>query len=144
MVLIANQFYKSQKSKHLNNREAIVPMGGILGGGSSINFMMYTRAQGADFDAWKTPGWTAKEMLPLLNKLEMYYPKREGIDERKHGYEGPVNVGDGGYRGKSEEVFMDTVTKMGYKDIKDLQDLDGIGGFSVSDNILIFMRGKRG
>ncbi len=38
-------FYKSKKSEHLNGREAIVPMGGLLGGGSSINFMMYTRAQ---------------------------------------------------------------------------------------------------
>tara|TARA_R110002060_G_scaffold37629_4_gene48767 strand:+ start:856 stop:1188 length:333 start_codon:yes stop_codon:yes gene_type:complete len=39
-------FYKAKPSKHLNGREAVVPMGGILGGGSSINFMMYTRAQG--------------------------------------------------------------------------------------------------
>jgi alcohol oxidase len=133
MILTGPQFYKSQKSKHLNNREAIVPMGGILGGGSSINFMMYTRAQGADFDAWNTPGWSATEMLPLLNKLENYHPKGEGIDQSRHGHEGPVNVGDGGYRGKSEDQFMDTVTKMGYKDITDLQDLDAIGGFSVSD-----------
>lgn len=39
-------FYKAKQSKQLNGREAIVPMGGMLGGGSSINFMMYTRAQG--------------------------------------------------------------------------------------------------
>lgn len=47
MILMVFKFYKSKASKHLNGREAIVPMGGILGGGSSINFMMYTRAQGA-------------------------------------------------------------------------------------------------
>lgn len=38
-------FYKSNKEEALNGREAIVPAGGVLGGGSSINFMMYTRGQ---------------------------------------------------------------------------------------------------
>jgi len=126
------QFYKSKKSDHLNGRDVIVPMGGILGGGSSINFMMYTRAQGADFDSWKTPGWSAKEMLPLCNKLETFYQDEEGIDPSKHGYDGPIHVGDGGFRGeRGENGFMDTVKKMGYKEIVDLQDLDQVGGFSV-------------
>ena len=83
--------------------------GGILGGGSSINFMMYTRAQGVDFDSWGTEGWTANDMLPLCNKLETYHPKGDGIDQSKHGHDGPINVSDGGYRGKSEQAFIDTV-----------------------------------
>ena len=33
-------FYKGRKSDKLAGREPIVPTGGILGGGSSINFMM--------------------------------------------------------------------------------------------------------
>lgn len=36
-------FYQGNKSDKLNGRAPIVPAGGILGGGSSINFMMYTR-----------------------------------------------------------------------------------------------------
>lgn len=36
-------FYKSNREEALNGREAVVPAGGVLGGGSSINFMMYTR-----------------------------------------------------------------------------------------------------
>jgi alcohol oxidase len=106
-------------------------MGGILGGGSSINFMMYTRAQGIDFDSWKSPGWYAKDMLPLCNKLETFHQDEEGIDTSKHGYSGPIHISDGGYRGKSEHQFMDTVKQMGRKEIVDLQDLDQCGGFSV-------------
>jgi alcohol oxidase len=111
-------------------------MGGLLGGGSSINFMMYTRAQGADFDSFNTPGWTARDMLPLCNKLETFNPKDGNFDKSKHGFEGPVNVGNGGYRGKSESQFMDTIKKMGYKEIEDLQDLDAVGGFSACFIIL--------
>ena len=106
-------------------------MGGILGGGSSINFMMYTRAQGADFDSWNTPGWSAKEMLQMCNKFETYHPKGEGHDQSVHGHDGPINVSDGGFRGKSELQFKDTVQKMGYKFIEDLQDFEAVGGFSV-------------
>jgi alcohol oxidase len=104
----------------------------MLGGGSSINFMMYTRAQGIDFDSWKTEGWAAKDMLPLCNKLETYHIKGEGHDESKHGYEGPIHVSDGGYRGKSELEFMKTITEMGHEEIIDLQNLENNGGFSVS------------
>lgn len=123
-------FYKSEASGHLAGREAIVPMGGLLGGGSSINFMMYTRAQGADFDAWKTEGWTAQDMLPLCKKLETFHQDEEGIDRSKHGYDGPIHVSDGGYRPKFENSFMETIKKMGHNEIVDLQDLDSVGGFS--------------
>lgn len=33
-------FYQALMSKYLADREVIIPAGGILGGGSSINFMM--------------------------------------------------------------------------------------------------------
>ena len=62
-------FYKANAEKALHGREAIVPAGGQFGGGSSINFMMYVRAQGRDFDDWKTPGWDHKSMLPYLKKV---------------------------------------------------------------------------
>jgi alcohol oxidase len=62
-------FYKAKKDANLAGREAVVPAGGVLGGGSSINFMMYTRAQGVDFDSWKTEGWDQKSVLPMLKKV---------------------------------------------------------------------------
>ncbi|TAQ91129.1 hypothetical protein B7494_g575 [Chlorociboria aeruginascens] len=123
-------FYKANASKFLNGREAIVPMGGLLGGGSSINFMVYTRAQGVDFDSWNTEGWAAKDMIAMCKKLETFHPKDPAFKEENHGYDGPIHVSDGGYRGKSEELFMDTVKKMGYKEIVDLQDFEDCGGFS--------------
>ena len=64
-----NLFYKTKKSAALADRELILPAGGVLGGGSSTNFMMYSRAQQSDFDSWGVPGWTGNDMLPYLKKV---------------------------------------------------------------------------
>jgi len=77
--------------------------------------MMYTRAQGVDFDSWQTRSRTALDLLPLAQKLETFH-QYEGIDKSKHDYDGPIHVSSGGFRGKSEMQFMQTV-KMGYKEI---------------------------
>lgn len=62
-------FWHTQKAPQLADRAPIVPSGGTLGGGSSINWMVYTRAQRSDFDAWNAEGWSANEMLPFLKKV---------------------------------------------------------------------------
>lgn len=62
-------FWQTKKSQHLAGRSPIVPSGGTLGGGSAINWLVYTRAQRSDFDSWKTPGWSADELLPFLKKV---------------------------------------------------------------------------
>ncbi|KAG4419671.1 hypothetical protein IFR04_007171 [Cadophora malorum] len=121
-------FWQGEKSDHLAGRAPMVQSGGVLGGGSSINYMMYTRAQACDFDSWKTPGWSAKEMLPYLKKLENYHGRG---NPDLHGFDGPVHISDGGYREKrSEEDFITAAAKVGYPDIVDLQDLDSNNGVS--------------
>lgn len=67
-----NATYTGKKSDHLGGRELPVICGRVLGGGSSINTMMYARGQESDYDAWKTPGWSAKELLPYFKKVRSY------------------------------------------------------------------------
>ena len=64
-------FYKGAKEDQLGGREVVVPSGGVLGGGSSINLMTYSRGQREDFDSWGMAGWSADEMLPYLKKVYM-------------------------------------------------------------------------
>ncbi|KAI1302892.1 GMC oxidoreductase [Xylaria venustula] len=121
-------FYKAKKSESLTDRDVIVPSGGILGGGSSINFMMYTRAQREDFDSWKTPGWTADELYPFLKKLETFHGS---TDEEHHGFDGPVQVSDGTFRLKHvEDEFLRATAKVGWPEVPDLQTLDHNNGFA--------------
>lgn len=65
-------FYYSRPSEWLAGRKAVVPCAHILGGGSSINFMMYTRASASDYDDFQAKGWTTKELIPLMRKHETY------------------------------------------------------------------------
>lgn len=111
-------------------------MGGCLGGGSSINFMMYTRAQAVDYDSFKTEGWYAKDLIPLSNKLETYHPKGEGHDQSKHGHDGPIHISDGGFRTEAGRLFLNAAKEVGHKEIVDLQDFEANGAFSVSDCII--------
>lgn len=62
-------FYQGSKEPKLGNREVTVQSGGVLGGGSSINLLTYSRAQREDLDSWKTPGWSAEELIPFMKKV---------------------------------------------------------------------------
>ncbi|ROV87667.1 hypothetical protein VSDG_09633 [Cytospora chrysosperma] len=115
-------FYKAKASEHLAGRESIVPSGGTLGGGSSINFMMYTRAQRDDFDSWNTPGWTADEILPFMKKLETYHGPG---DQDRHGYSGPVHISSGSYSAKNpRDDYIKALESYGLPVSKDMQSLD--------------------
>ncbi|XDG07775.1 hypothetical protein ABKA04_007390 [Annulohypoxylon sp. FPYF3050] len=107
----------------------VVPSGGVLGGGSSINFLTYSRAQRSDFDSWKTPGWSAEEMLPYMKKLEHYHG--QGTQGR-HGYDGPIQVSRGTYEvTRCEDDLIASAKKLGWPEIGDLQDLDANNGHST-------------
>ncbi|KAK0644426.1 putative alcohol oxidase [Cercophora newfieldiana] len=123
-------FYRSKPSKHVGNREVIIPAGGMLGGGSSINLAMYSRAQAFDYDAWKTPGWAAKDIIPLCDKIETYHPGSAKIDMKKHGNSGPIHISDGGFRSKCENDILRTITReTGWKELADINDFSTVGGF---------------
>lgn len=114
-------FYESRPSKWLAGRRAVVPCAHILGGGSSINFMMYTRASASDYDDFQAKGWTTKELLPLMKKHETY--QRPSHNRAIHGYEGPIKVSFGNYTYPIKEDFLRAVESQGIPVVDDLQDL---------------------
>ncbi|KAI1389497.1 alcohol oxidase [Hypoxylon trugodes] len=119
-------FYKSQPSENLGGREIVIPTGAVLGGGSSINMMMYSRAQRDDWDSWKIPGWTADEMLPYLKKSETYHGP--GSMDR-HGSNGPIHVSSGTFIGKRcQDDFISAMNKVGWPEKEDLGSMDTCNG----------------
>ncbi|KAJ3554310.1 hypothetical protein NP233_g12447 [Leucocoprinus birnbaumii] len=64
-----------------------------VGGGSAVNFMLYTRASASDYDDWETvhgnKGWGSKSLIPLLRKAETY---QAITTNDTHGKSGPIKV----------------------------------------------------
>ncbi|KAG8666513.1 Alternative oxidase, mitochondrial precursor [Fusarium poae] len=114
-------FYKSRPSKHLAGRSATVPCAHILGGGSSINFMMYTRASASDYDDFQAKGWTTEELLPLMKKHETY--QRHATNPEVHGFEGPIKVSFGNYTYPIKDDFLRAADSQGIPFVDDLEDL---------------------
>ncbi|KAG7876181.1 hypothetical protein KL938_004571 [Ogataea parapolymorpha] len=113
-------FYSSRPSKALNGRRAIVPCANILGGGSSINFLMYTRASASDYDDWESEGWSTDELLPLIKKIETY--QRPCNNRDLHGFDGPIKVSFGNYTYPTCQDFLRAAESQGIPVMDDLED----------------------
>ena len=70
----------------LNGRRVPVPRGKMLGGSSSLNYMMYVRGHPGDFDSWAAggaTGWSYAEVLPYFRKSEDWRPRRSRSIRRR-------------------------------------------------------------
>lgn len=62
-------FHWGREEEQLAGRKMVVATGDVLGGGSSVNGLIYARPQQGDFDSWDAKGWSHKELLPFLKKV---------------------------------------------------------------------------
>ncbi|KAF4597574.1 hypothetical protein EYR40_008036 [Pleurotus pulmonarius] len=126
-------FHISQPSNALMGRPIVVPSGRCVGGGSSINFMKYTRASASDYDDWETlyanEGWGSKDMIPLLKKVETY--EVEG-DQYSHGQSGPIKVSFGGVCLDPGKQFLEVAERYDkFRDVtQDANDFRTVNAYS--------------
>jgi choline dehydrogenase len=88
-----NWGYRTVPQKHLDNREMWYPQGRTLGGGSSINAMIYTRGHRSDYDRWAAggaTGWSYEDVLPYFRRAE----SNSRFSNAYHGVDGPLAVSD--------------------------------------------------
>src|SRR6202165_3084424 len=58
-------------SPRLNNRDFYMALGHVLGGGSTINAMVWTRGMQKDYDGWEKNGaksWAFADVLPVFKE----------------------------------------------------------------------------
>jgi choline dehydrogenase len=85
--------YVTEPQPQLKNRTIPLPRGKVLGGTSSINFMMYMRGHRGDYDRWAAlgnEGWNWEGVLPYFRRAE----NQQRRASEYHGTGGPLNVAD--------------------------------------------------
>src|ERR1700732_3308351 len=78
-------------SPRLNNRKFNMALGHVVGGGSSINGMVWMRGMQRDYDRWAesgAKGWAFADVLPVFKKQEDW----EGGANEWRGAGGPIHI----------------------------------------------------
>ena len=104
--------YFSEPEPDLNHRKMFCSRGKVLGGSSSINFMMYVRGNPSDYDHWQelgNLGWSYQDVLPYFKKSEH---SSRGASEY-HNVDGELSVTDVQAAVVSQR-FVDACIAMGY------------------------------
>lgn len=131
--------YASDPQKGLNGRPSIIPQGNVLGGGSSVNAMIYIRGHRNDYDTWAQMGchgWSYEDVLPAFRSLE----NNESLNGRFHGRTGSLHVSNPRHRHPLSEAFVQAATEIGIPHNPDFNGEDQAGvGFYQSTTY----RGRR-
>jgi choline dehydrogenase len=126
-----NWSYECEPQPELGGRRLYLSQGRVLGGGASINGMVYTRGYPHDYDAWRDwgcAGWGYEDVLPYFRRSEA---NARGEDEW-HGGSGPLRVS----RGRSSlpicERILQAADQAGYPRVADFAAPND-GGFGYYD-----------
>lgn len=138
--------YHAEPSAHVDGRPIQIMQARTLGGGHSINAMLYIRGQREDYDDWAAAGcdgWSFDEVLPFFRKAE----NNQRLGGPLHGNDGPLVVSDNRHRHPLSEAFVKAAqqttdeqgTPFGYNDDFNGERQDGFGYYQITSQ-----KGERG
>jgi choline dehydrogenase len=118
----------------LNNRKFNMALGHVLGGGSSINAMVWSRGLERDYDAWErngAKGWGFKDVLPTYKAQEDW----EGGANQWRDVGGPVHIRKPGDPHPTAPAFIEAARQMGFPIIDDVNGPMRAGAGYINMNI---------
>ena len=120
----------------LNNRQFNMALGRVLGGGSSVNAMVWTRGTEQDYDTWErhgATGWAFKDVLPTFKAQEDW----EGGTNDWRGVGGPVHIRTPGDPHPTAPAFLEAAQQMGFPIIDDMNGPMRAGAGYINMNIAV-------
>jgi len=129
-----NWGYATAPQGEIGGREMWYPQGKVLGGGSSINAMIYTRGNAKDYDAWAEhgcAGWTYADVLPYFKRAE----DNERFHNTWHNSGGPLGVSDPASPHMMSKVFLRAAQQAGLPFNPDFNGAqqDGCGYYQLTN-----------
>ncbi|KAJ8078272.1 hypothetical protein PM082_000478 [Marasmius tenuissimus] len=133
-----NWAYKTTPQTHLDNRTLTVRAGKALGGGSTINSMLFPRGHKAQYDAWgllnNDTDWSWSSLLPFFKRSEIFTPPNDFQSENGadyipefHGLDpsvGRVHAGFPNFFYPQSELWRQTALGLGLTATPDLTNGD--------------------
>src|SRR6202171_4715191 len=121
-------------SPRLNNRKFNMALGHVLGGGSSINGMVWMRGMQRDYDRWAengAKGWAFVDVLPVFKKQEDW---ESGANEWR-GAGGPIHIRRPKDPHPTDPAFIDAAHEMGMPILDDVNGPMRPGAGYINMNI---------
>src|SRR5258705_13793829 len=121
-------------SPRLNNRTLNVALGHVVGGGSSINAMVWTRGMQRDYDGWEArgaTGWAFSHVLPMFKSQEDW---EDGANEWR-GAGGPIHIRRPKNPHPTAPAFLDAAREMGMPILDDVNGPVRPGAGYINMNI---------
>jgi choline dehydrogenase len=118
----------------LNNRKFNMALGHVLGGGSSINALVWSRGMDRDYDSWErsgAAGWGFKDVLQTFKAQEDW----EGGANEWRGAGGPIHVRRPGTPHPSAPAFLEAARQMGFALLDDVNGPLRAGAGYINMNI---------
>lgn len=114
----------------------------VLGGGSSVNGMLYVRGTAQDYDDWESvygcTGWSHRDVLPYFVRAE----RNESLSKPLHGTEGYLQVSEHRYRHPLSMAFVRAGQELGYPYLTDICGATGQEGIGLWQCTIV--EGERG
>lgn len=133
--------FRTTPQKHscfgLVDRRMAWPRGKVLGGTSTINYMLYVRGNRFDFDNWALNhgalGWSYEEVLPYFMKAEDNRDPDIAFNGF-HGRGGPLTVQRSTWIGQLAKAFLLSVQQLGHR----VLDFNGASqlGFAIPQSTM--------
>lgn len=136
--------FEGQPSPHLNGRRLPLSMGKVLGGGSSINVMVWARGHKADWEHFAEesgdPAWGYESVLGYYRRIENWQGKADRV---RRGSGGPVYVAQPRSPKPLAEATVEAAALAGIPkfDSANGEMMEGSGGAAIAE--LRIRDGKR-
>jgi choline dehydrogenase len=121
-------------SSRLNNRKFNMALGHVVGGGSTINAMVWMRGMQRDYDGWArngAKGWAFADVLPVFKSQEDW----EGGANEWRGAGGPIHIRRPKDPHPTAPAFLEAAREMGMPILDDVNGPMRPGAGYINMNI---------
>lgn len=125
--------FESEPQSGAAGRRMYVPQGRTLGGGSSVNAMVYIRGTREDYDGWAEQGcagWGWEDVFKVFKRAE----RNQRLSEPFHGVDGTLPVSDTRFRHPLSLAFVKAAQEVGLAYNQDFNGVsqEGVGFYQTT------------